>query len=445
VGGGILADSENDVSDSSSKEQHNVFLSNDQRPDILLEEYKIHKQETLQHLGVLQRQSSYIQLSGAVLLTLVIYIYGKPDGFNLSEIPKTFQTAALIGAAVLLFYLSSSVATASYSILVLRRRMAWIEQRINELSNETLLTYESFLSRRFHESPTLSDGTITPHAMSGLWRIVLFSGASLLLIVLGLEIIPPGWSIFYSVTVGYISIIQIINYEVFFTPYGQKVMDDTIALGDAEVARGPRRIGYHLFNLLTFILFAIIFFGDIREFHDPLSRMIDGAIILVGQYSDWQVLAGIAVFTFLCAIGLPAPSEAPLLLVSSLGGPSVYLASAIGKGLGSAFLGLLVYLSLSRRGRVLDGIRNYRDQFHRGWIGSKLNGGLKDVIYFACQAIPFAPMRSSTMIYSGFVNHTKRTLLIVFAISAIGTMVRMFLVSYLANDFLVSISPGYGP
>lgn len=172
--------------------------------------------------------------------------------------------------------------------------------------------------------------------------------------------------------------------------------------------------------------------------------MIDRALLLVGQYSDWQVLVGIAVFTFLCAIGLPAPSEAPLLLVLTLGGPSVYLASAIGKGLGSAFLGLLVYLSLSRRGRVLDAIRNYRDQAHRGWIGSKLNGGLKDVIYLACQAIPFAPMRSSTLIYSGFVNHTKKTLLIIFALSAIGTIFRMLLVSYLASDFLASSISGYG-
>ena len=400
---------------------------------LLIEEYKLHKQEALHHLDVLYRQSSFIQLYGIVLLSLAALIYGVSQTINFGNVPTPLRISSIIGATILLFYLTSTVATASYSLLIGRRRMAQLEAQINKLACDKLLSYETALSGRFHENFALIDGTLTPFAWASSWRMALFCGASLCLVFLSFEVMSDGYATIYTATVVYFSFHLLKNYWFFFTEHGNEVITATL---DAPSLARPRALdhaAYHLTNWLVLVIFCLIFFGDISQFTDPISNSVAWTVSGLGDYARWQITSAILVYSFLCAIGLPAPSEATLLLIPHVGSVTVYAASAIGKGLGSVALATFVYYSLNRSGRFFDRFRSYRIRVQLSWVGRKLNGSLKEIIYFICQAIPWAPAKSSTIFYSSYAGISKWTLSIIFVLSGSGMVVRMFLVSVLIS------------
>jgi hypothetical protein len=67
----------------------------------------------------------------------------------------------------------------------------------------------------------------------------------------------------------------------------------------------------------------------------------------------------------------------------------VYVASAVGLGAGSVVLALMGYWSVDARIWPLSLLRDYGEQLQRSYVGQKLQGGRKNVLYFTCQAIPF--------------------------------------------------------
>lgn len=408
-------------------------VNNTEKLTILIEEYKLHKQEALHHLDVLYRQSSFIQLYGIVLLSLSVLIYGGSQTIDFSSVPAPLRISSLLGATILLFYLTSTVATASYSLLIGRRRMAQLETQINKFSGQELLSYETALARRFHENFALIDGTLTPFAWSSVWRLALFCGASVCLAFLSFELMSDGYAKIYMATVLYFSLRQLHNYWFPFTKYGNEVITKTLNADAVERPQIPALLRKYLAELLVVVLFIVIFFGDIGQSTDPISNSVTRAVSRLGDYPGWQITIAILFYSFLCAIGLPAPSEATLLLVPHVGSVTVYAASAIGKGLGSVALATFVYYSLNRSGGFFDRFRSYRVRVQISWVGQKLNGSLKDVIYFLCQAVPWGPAKSSTILYSSYTVLSRRVLVLIFTLSGVGMIIRMFLVSTLMS------------
>ena len=124
----------------------------------------------------------------------------------------------------------------------------------------------------------------------------------------------------------------------------------------------------------------------------------------------------------------------------------VYVASAVGLGAGSVVLALMGYWSVDARIWPLSLLRDYGEQLQRSYVGQKLQGGRKNLLYFTCQAIPFFPMRSSTIVYAGLFSKTRFCLLLIFLIAALGTLVRMFLVFFFDIDLVPATgAQGYGP
>jgi hypothetical protein len=380
-------------------------VSSAEKLTVLVEEYKLHKQEASRHLDALYKQSSFIQLYGLVLLSLATLTYGNSETISFSSVPMALRVASLLGAAILLFYLTSTVATSSYALVIGRRRMAQLEAQINKLAGEELLSYETDLSGRFHENFALIDGTLTPFAWASSWRVALFCGASLCLVFLSFEVMPDGYATVYTATVAYFSFQQLKNYSFFFTKYGDEAIGRTLEASSVPRPTALRHITYHLTNWLLFVVFCVIFFGDIGQFTDPISTVVARTISELGDYPKWQVTIAILVYSFLCAIGLPAPSEATLLLIPHVGLVPVYAASALGKGLGSVALATFVYSSLNRSGRFFDRFHASRRRVQLSWIGRKLNGPGQEAIYFLCQAVPWGPAKSATILYSSYLGH----------------------------------------
>jgi hypothetical protein len=401
-----------------------IAVNNIDKIGLLLEEYKLHKQEALHHLDLLYKQSSFIQLFGLVLLSLAVLVYGNTQTFHLASLPTPLRISSLIGAAILLFYLTSTVATASYSLLIGRRRMAQLETQINKLAGDELLSYETDLSARFHENFALIDGTLTPFAWASSWRMALFCGASLCLIFLSFRVMSDGYAIVYAATVGYFSFHQVRNYLFFFSKYGNAAITDTLDATSIPRPQALAHVRFHLTNWAILVIFCVIFFGDIGQFTDPISHSVARIVSGLGDYAGWQIAVAILAYSFLCAIGLPAPSEATLLLIPHVGLTTVYAVSAVGKGLGSVVLAIFVYNSLKQSGRF----RANRARVQDSWVGRRLNGPSKELIYFLCQAIPWGPAKSSTILYGSYAGASKKVLATIFGLSGIGMVIRMYLV-----------------
>lgn len=408
----------------------------------LIEEYKLHKEEALRHLDVLYKQSAFIQLYGLVLLSLVAVSYGgatKP--VELITLPTPLRVFSLLGAAVFLFYLTSTVATASYSIVIGRRRMAQIEGQINKIAGEEIFTYETALSGRFHENFALVDGSLTPFAWTASWRIVLFCGASVCLGFLGFRVMPEGYAIIYAASVVYFGLKQLSSYLFIFTEYGNKVITDTLVSQSAPRPRVFQHIVSNLRNWLIFVIFCLIVFGDIWRFTDPISAFVARAVPDVGAYSPWQVFCAILIYSILCALGaLPAPSEATLLLIPHVGLVTVYAASALGRGLGSLALATLVNYCLRRSGSSLTRFLIFPTRLQSIWSNRKLAWPLAEILYFACQAIPWGPAKSSTMIYTSYAGQSRRALASIFILSGVGMIFRMYLVSVLISGHAAAMA-----
>jgi hypothetical protein len=166
----------------------------------------------------------------------------------------------------------------------------------------------------------------------------------------------------------------------------------------------------------------------------PFAEKIN--VLLVGgvEFSSAQLLLGVGIYTALCAIVVPTPSEIPLLLSNVVPIVNLYLAAAIGKGLGSIVLALLSSSFVTYNGYIEEWIRGLKASSKDTWIARNMGGRRKLILYFLCQAIPFAPMRLSTIIYSSQSRILSKMFGEVFVLSAIGTVIRMAIVAFLVHQ-----------
>ena len=121
------------------------------------------------------------------------------------------------------------------------------------------------------------------------------------------------------------------------------------------------------------------------------------------------------IYNIACAIFLPTPSEAPMLLYKKVPLPIIILISAFGKGLG-AYIVCRTWATLDKT------LKKFRLSF-LFWPKARIERYIRGkgfIAYLIMQSIPFMPMRSSIYIFSYISQNGKQV-----AIGAIiGTILR---------------------
>ncbi|MEW8295491.1 MAG: hypothetical protein AB2715_12600 [Candidatus Thiodiazotropha sp.] len=418
------------------EENKYIFIESDQRPDILMEKYKLHKQEALQHQTALTRLTTYIQLYGIFLFSLSILILGNEPLVDFGKLGDTVKLLIFIGASSLLFYFVSSVTVSSYSFLILRKRMGQLEFKINELVGEPILRYENELSIKFHEGITFNGQLLTPHFWSGVWRVVLFwSGIFVLIYLFRKSVSSQGYVLIYISTISFFALMHTIDHLRLTSRIGISSIEEAFANSEISNYSNWRLLGTYLSNYIVIVILIFIVFGDSSLVSDPFINRINEIMMRVEEFTTLQIFIGIGVYTALCAVFIPTPSEAPLLLSGVVSVVQIYIISAIGKGLGSIALALFSSNFVTYNEYIEDWIRGLKKSSENTWVARHMVGRNKMILYFMCQAIPFAPMRLSTIIYACHSGLATRMFVEVFFLSAAGTIVRM----YVFYSILVSL------
>lgn len=131
--------------------------------------------------------------------------------------------------------------------------------------------------------------------------------------------------------------------------------------------------------------------------------------------SPVRLRLAILLYTAACAVFLPTPSEAVLLLRDQVPLRDILIAAAIGKALGSlvlgqAAIGIAGWIERSRFARLVALSDRRRAQLVRWGLPA----------YVVMQSVPFLPMRSSIYAYA----HISRSLPRVAIGAGVGTLVR---------------------
>ncbi len=406
---------------------------NDLTVNVLLEEYKLHRQEILQQLAIYNQQTNYMQLLGLVLVSVAGVVFKEKAVLN--ALPEVARLFVLCLAACFAFYLVSTVMSAAYMFLILRRRMKEIEIAINGRLKLEVMGYETNVAPRFLTKIFYADGFITPHALSGVWRILLFWGSLITLTFLAhVSLDSKIYHYFYSVTVCYIGVMLAYKYFSLSSPGHERAFEQSYngrELGNtANLLRAAQWLQYYV---ALMILLGVYFFSSAADQFGV--RALDW-LIMLREVSERLMLTGTVVYTALCAIILPTPSEAPLVFFGKVATWKLFVAACIGKAIGSLILACIVGLLARKTAQPPEWLtRNFGDHpFEGTWIGRS-----SAVLYFACQAIPFAPMRTSTVIYawSAGLSWTKAGWIVV--ASGLGTIIRTGLILWLLAVFDVAI------
>ena len=408
----------------------------------LMREYELHKQELLLQIDLYNRQTKYIQVYGAILFGLLAFIFrvspkliSKFDignGISVAEqfkesmvfdLPAFVIPMLLIFAAAIIFYLVSTIMSSSYMFLIIRGRMAEIEDKVNTLLGEPgLLSYETKITPHFLEENSYGVGLFTPHALSGIWRVFLFFSVIGILIGIAVEKLPTPWGYVYSIIVGYISLFLSAQYYALYKRGKRYIKNFYRSIGETE-SQISLFSAFWLFlgvGLLYMILVTITYS------YPTIGKNLYGILFRnIFQANDFLIAFYIFVYEIFCAIFLFTPSEAPILLSKApvllyprLSFLTIIIISALGKGFGAWIVckwldileKLFKHLHLHRFFSPKTRIKNYLAS--KGFIA-----------YFLMQAIPFMPMRSSIYVYS-FISRNGAKVAIG---AAIGTIFRNLL------------------
>lgn len=196
---------------------------------------------------------------------------------------------------------------------------------------------------------------------------------------------------------------------------------------------GPTVVMYSTARLVKVIL-IVLFFGILLLVERFLRSALSGvaaADLLMWDHLPQDALLGIAfLYSALCAVFLPTPSEAPLLLLNVLAPIPVIFISSAGKMIGSLVLALIsrratgaVFTLLLRRKYIVP---------ESGFIAS-INGKWGLTAYGLCQAIPFLPMRTSTIVLASTSRPGRAIFLNIAVISFLGSIIRMLIVWWLVR------------
>jgi hypothetical protein len=390
--------------------------------EILMEEYKIHAHELTVQIQLYHRQTQFIQIYGAILISLVALLTKFPSTLannvasteqttQVTTIPSGIALLLLILGATIAFYLVSAAFSSSYTFLILRRRMGEIEEAINDaIGRSGLLKYERVITQTFLEQSYYAPRGIAPHFLSGIFRIAMLGSVIAVLVVLAGHLLPRGTAFLYAWSVMFVAAFMVFEYVKLYSRKGRQLID--AAYTDPHLASRVPFFKYPLEFLISYLavvsLLYIYTYGGVGSWLNE---------VFVHGYRPNTFLIGLAIFvyTFLAGTVLPTPSEAPILLFGQSSIPTILIASAFGKGLAAALL-----MSLTRSGkltlpeRALSFIPSVDDS-KRGLF-----------VYFLCQAIPFAPMRSTSLIL-GAVALRKSTIVKAAVLCALATLIRMCL------------------
>jgi hypothetical protein len=432
--------------------------------DTLLKEYELHRNELLLQIQLYNRQTQYIQLYGALLLGFLAFLSGSyPEWIkhligdeqikkiltqtkSLSLVDPMIVIIVLGLAAAIAFYLVSAVMASAYLFLIIRRRMAHIEQEINKhLGTPNLLAYESKVTPHFLEKSRYGKGiTFTPHFLSGVWRIMLFACIILILCFIARSILGPSNALPFSIFLASVTIIQVALY-IWLNTKGKKNIDKFY-----QQESPPQK---YVIQFITFGVFSIFFLITIfspvllKEIYSLIVNLLFSfpsffCKVYAGmadlfrniyfiflnyeslQINYWTTLLYIFLYEVACAIFWPTPSEAPLLLYNKLPLFTIILVSALGKASGAyiTFLGLDTINKLfKRRLRPLFWSKESIERFisNRGFLA-----------YLFMQGVPFMPMRSSTLVYS-FISRSGTRVALGAGIGTIFRNLIMFLLFWL--------------
>ncbi len=432
----------------------------------LMREYELHKQELLLQIQLYNRQTQYIQLYGVFLLGLLTFLFSaypewskglfnelikrlNASGVSISEdivrtvtvqsypLPPCIILILLILAAFIAFYFVSAVMASSYMFLIIRRRMAQIEQEINNLlSAPNILAYETYIASHFLEKTRYGGGlTFTPHFLSGVWRVIIFACIIIILCYSAYSFLPASFSLPYIIMISILALSQGALY-LWLNTKGKKNFDIYYSHPFEIQKHNSQKSLFANFLIVILVLIVMVFSID----------FLRSIYLMFVSYETFQIKHGLTllyifVYEIACAIFWPTPSEVPLLLYPKFPLFTIIIVSAIGKSFGAylffkwwpiinkliqpviQYIQRLITTIIQRLhlNHIIDPIKNYikkRNNKIKHFIETK---GF--IAYFLMQAIPFMPMRSSIYVYS-FISRNGAKVAIG---AAIGTIFRNLL------------------
>jgi hypothetical protein len=405
-----------------------VFIEDDPSVNILLEKYKLLRSEALQNSARNNRQVAYIQVYGVFLFTVTGVFFGLTDTVSLSKIPSYFRLPVLVLSAALLFYYYSQIYLSSFTFRVLRLRMAELEKSINKHAGSSLLRYEREIAPSLFGRMSLDGRYLLPNAWLQWFTFILFTIAIYLLVVLSTNLLAalPGLLIFYIGSILFFGFTLVWeNFRLSF-PGSISLQTDQSSDHLTIVLRLSRYVLNY--SVVLFITFVALF----NQFGDPLSSIVTGFIsnfvASASLMTEQLVLLFVALYTAACAVFLPTPSELPLALSAQISVSKLVLVSAIGKSVGSLLLYFASFHFLKANNHSSERWQSYLTS---GAISGYFGRNHISIAYVILQAIPFAPMRSSTVAYASLSSPSPQAVITVSAGSFVGTISRMLIIGFL--------------
>jgi len=293
--------------------------------------------------------------------------------------------------------------------------MAEIEVAVNVvLRKPDLMRYEHTVARTFLEQPKFSDHTTTPTFASALttYSTLLFIIA--LLAATSAVLLPPKIALAYCTTALY-----------WYAFMLWKAVDTVGARGQKELdaAYQRRTPSDRVFAVVPILAAMSTWIAVVTLMHWAVFGLPSPSLLRDGYM--------ITTYTFLTGTAVPLPSEAPVFFVKSPADIDVFIYAAAGKGLSAITLTLFARSALLawwpvRQSWILDRLRRSASRVSV-WL-----------MYFTCQALPFFPMRTSTLAIASVTAGIPAAVGIAFICSC-GTIVRMLLVLALVS-FGISVA-----
>jgi hypothetical protein len=393
------------------------------KQSILMEEYKLHRQEVISTQGAYNSQISHVQLYGAFIFAGSALILKKEPW--IIELPYSAKILGAIIAASLAFYLVSVAMNSSYTFLVLRQRMAEIEFTINSMAKSHVMIYESNIAPNAFGRVFTTSGIPTPVAWSGLWRILLLGGILGILIQVASEMNLGKPGFVYATVVTIVGFILAFQHVFMYVKWNN--IDQNWESVEKSHIRGIFRFLSWCISLSALVIISYYLRYGVEEIV-KLQEII-GYPKSIGERSDLFTSIYIAVYSALSATLLPTPSEAPLALYKNFDIILLYSSAAFGKGIGSALLAFAVshFASVSDQVLKFANRPSWLSNFFTKIGDQRQKIGLNALgLYFICQAIPFLPMRTSTCLFAAFYARSRRMLPLVLVVTFVATFFRMF-------------------
>jgi hypothetical protein len=390
---------------------------------VYMDEYKIRASELLVQMQVQNNQTQFLQVYAAVLTGLAgVAQHVAEDGIGAVKrfsLPSDAMLIVLVLAAMIAFVIATTAMSAAYMILVLRKRCAELERRINDaLRSHDALAYESHWARLLLEQKNVSHDHYTPQLMLGVLRGCVLLATAALLTVVGWStlrktstscLIPPE-GLVYGLVVLSVAVYLIWAYARLYLETNRSEMNLAIATRETLPPWSPFK-AFGAWAVPSALVCYSIYLGMGVGWACLTSRL--------WNFESWgiPIHASILIYSFLTSSIALLPSELPIFLrLKDVEWLTILLPAAAGKGLATVGIVALVMsgkkeVPSSLRSRIpsIDGSRS-------GWL-----------VYFICQATPFFPMRTSTWILAAMLKD-KRSAWYAGGVAALGTIPRMLLV-----------------